>query len=293
MLGRVGNSLIAITGVTGYIGTGVARILESEGHRLRLVARDPGRIPDDLHGEQVAAAYGDQEAMTAALEGASTLFLVSGREHPERLEHHRRAVAAAAGAGIERIVYLSFLNAAPDATFTLARQHFHTEQFIRETGAAHVFLRDSLYSDFLPFFVGRDRVLRAPAGGGRVSLVVRDDIIEAAAAVISNSAHDDTTFDITGPEAVTLAEAAACLSRFVGDEIAYDPESEEDAYLSRSVHGAPDWEVEGWVTSYLAIASGEMATVSDAVETLTGHPPRSIEDYLHSHPESHRHLRDG
>lgn len=293
MLGKVSTPLIALTGVTGYIGSGVARVLGNEGHRLRLVARDPALIPDDLHGEPVAAAYGDQEAMTAALAGASTLFLVSGREHPERLEHHRRAVAAAAAAGIERIVYLSFLNAAPDATFTLARQHFHTEQFIRETGAAHVFLRDSLYCDFLPFFVGRDGVLRAPAGGGRVSLVVRDDIIEAAASVLSDPAQDSTTFDITGPEAVTLAEASARLSRFVGHEIVYEAETEEDAYVSRSVYAAPDWEVEGWVTSYLAIANGELSTVSDAVETLTGHSPRSIEDYLQSHPDSYRHLRDG
>jgi NAD(P)H dehydrogenase (quinone) len=283
-------SPIVVTGVTGYVGRGVAEALSGNGYRLRLVARDPSRIPNHIEGERAAASYGDRGSMTSALAEASTLFLVSGREHPDRLDHHRGAVEAAAEAGIERIVYLSFLNAAPDATFTLARQHFHTEQFIRDTGASHVFLRDSLYCDSLPYFVGRDGVLRAPAGDGRVSLVVRDDIVEAAASVLADPSHDGATFDITGPEAVTLEEAVERLSRFVGRAITYEPQSEEDAYVSRSVYRAPDWEVEGWVSSYLAIAAGEMDTVSDAVERLTGHPPRSIEDFLATHPVSYRHL---
>lgn len=292
MIRRVDVSPIALTGVTGYVGGGVADALSAGGHRLRLIARDPGSIPDHIEGERAAASYGDGRAMASALAGATTLFLVSGREHPDRLQHHRRAVEAAAEAEIERIVYLSFLNAAPDATFTLARQHFHTEQFIRETGAAHVFLRDSLYCDFLPFFVGRDGVLRAPAGDGRASLVVRDDIVEAATTVVADPSYDGSTFDVTGPEAVTLAEAVDRLSPFVGRRIRYVAESEEDAYVSRSVYRAPDWEVQGWVTSYLAIAAGEMATVGDAVERLTGHPARTIEDFLETHPDSYRHLID-
>jgi NAD(P)H dehydrogenase (quinone) len=285
-------SPIAVTGVTGYVGRGVANALGSNGYRMRLVARDPSRIPDHLEGERAAASYGDRVSMTSALTGASTLFLVSGREHPDRLDHHRGAVEAAAEAGVKRIVYLSFLNAAPDATFTLARQHFHTEQFIRDTGVSHVFLRDSLYCDSLPYFVGRDGVLRAPAGDGRVSLVVRTDIVEAAASVLTDPSHDGASFDITGPEAVTLEEATERLSRFVGRTITYQPESEEDAYISRSVYRAPDWEVDAWVSSYLAIAAGEMETVSDAVERLTGHPPRSIDDFLATHPHSYRHLVD-
>lgn len=230
--------------------------------------------------------------MVESCSGARTLFLVSGREDVDRLEHHRRAVNAAAAAGVERIVYLSFLNAAPDATFTLARQHYATEQFVRETGAAHVFLRNSMYADFLPFLVGEGGVIRAPAGEGRVSLVTRGDIAEAAAAVILTTEHDGTSFDITGPEAVSLSEAAERLGRAIGRTIEYHPETELEAYESRAVYGAPSWEVEGWVTSYLAIANGEMKTVSNAVETLTGHPARTIEDFLAAEPESYSDLLD-
>ena len=70
------------------------------------------------------------------------------------------AIDAAVEAGIERIVYTSFLAAAPDATFTFARDHFHTEQYIRSTGLGFGFLRSSLYLDVVPFFAGDDGVIR-------------------------------------------------------------------------------------------------------------------------------------
>lgn len=288
----MGSDLVAVTGVTGYVGSGVAARLAADGVPLRLIARQPGQIPEHLEGETVYGTYADEEAMTHACSRASTLFFVSGREDKDRLEHHRRVVAAAAEAGVERIVYLSFLNASADSTFVLGRQHYQTEQFIRDTGVRWVFLRDSFYMDFLPFFVGDDGVIRAPAGEGRTSFVARDDIVEAAAAVLLTDRYDGTALDITGPEAVTLHEAAQRLGDFIGRPIGYHPETEEEAYRSRAVFGAPDWEVKGWVTSYLAMANGELEKVSDAVERLTGHSPRSIEEFVAAHPESYAHLVD-
>lgn len=281
---------IALTGVTGELGSRVARHLRSGDLPLRLIARRPDQIPDDLVGDVATAAYQDPTAMRQALAGVDTLFLVSAREAEDRLEHHRLAVEAAAEAGVERVVYTSFLNASPDSTFTLGRQHFHTEEFIRASGMRYVFLRNSLYADFLPFFTGDDGVIRAPAGDGRTSFVTRDDIAEVAAAVLLDDSFDGAALAVTGPEAISLAEAAERMSAVIGRRITYVPETEEEAYESRSVYGAPDWEVEGWVTSYLAIANGEMEEVSDTVERITGHPPRTIEEQLRSHPGSYRHL---
>ncbi|MDT0551254.1 hypothetical protein RND15_52760, partial [Streptomyces sp. DSM 41529] len=65
------------------------------------------------------------------------------------------------------------------------------------------------------------------------------------------------------------------------------PETVEEAYASRAGYGAPEWEVAGWVTSYEAIAAGELATVSDAVPTLTGHPAMSFAEYLAANPDSY------
>lgn len=282
--------LIAVTGVTGVLGSRIAENLTRLGRPLRLIARDPARVPESLEGEVVAGDYNDEAQMTAAFSGVGTVFMVSGREAQDRLQHHRRAVTAATAAGVGKIVYTSFLGADPRATFVLARQHFQTEEFIRASGARFVILRDSMYADFIPYFAGRDGVIRGPAGDGETSWVTRDDIAAVATQVLITTDHDDSTLDITGPEAVSMAETAERLSRHIGRPITYYDETEEEAYASRASFDAPDWEVEGWVTSYQAIAKGELATVSGAVENLTGRRPQSIEDFLTAHPETYQHL---
>ncbi|WP_407344956.1 SDR family oxidoreductase [Pengzhenrongella phosphoraccumulans] len=287
--------LIAVTGATGQLGGRLALRLAAEGAHQRLVVRDAARAPD-LVGASVAVAQGytDRAGMRAALEGVDTLFLVSGRESADRVAEHLSAVDAAVDAGVSRIVYISFLGAAPDATFTFGRDHAATEAYIRSTGLRFTFLRDNFYLAMFPHLVGADGVIRGPAGDGRVSAVAHDDIADVATAVLLDertTAHDGLTYDVTGPEALTMADAAAQLSRVTGRSITYLPETVEQAYASRAHYGAPAFEVDGWVTSYTSIGTGEMAEVSPTVRILTGREPESFATWLDLNPQEWTHLR--
>lgn len=279
-----------ITGATGAVGRRVADRLAASGRSQRLVVRDPSRAPGLPRAEVAEAAYGDPESMRLALSGIETLFMVSGSEAADRVRQHLSAVDAAVEAGVQRIVYLSFLGAAPEATFTFARDHWWTEEHVRSTGLRHTFLRDNIYLEMLPALAGPDGVIRGPAGDGRVGAVARDDVADVAVAVLLGEGHDGRVYDVTGPEAITLRQAAEELSRFAGRDVTYHPETLEEAYASRASYGAPDWEVEGWVTSYAAMAAGELDVVSDTVRELTGHAPMNLSDFLGRHPESYRHL---
>ncbi|MFI8823461.1 SDR family oxidoreductase [Streptomyces sp. NPDC053431] len=293
------SGLVAVTGATGRIGRRVVRHLAEAGAPVRALGRDQEKLaalPEKLAAlpaeDTRTASYEDAEAMRAALDGADTLFLVSAHEGPGRVRTHATAVDAAVAAGVRRIVYLSYLNAAPHATFTYARDHWHTEQHIRSTGVAFTFLRDSTYQADLAAMTSPEGVLRGPAGDGRVAAVAHDDIADAATAVLlaAGHEHDSATYDMTGPEALSFVEIAAALSRASGRTVSYVLETRDEAYASRAVYDAPDWEVEGWITSYEAVAVGEMDDVSDDVRTLTGHPPQSFEAFLAAHPRSYRHL---
>jgi NAD(P)H dehydrogenase (quinone) len=279
------SDLIAVTGASGALGGRVARRLADRGVEQRLVVRDPSRAPRLDAAHVVAApAYGDADAMRAALTGVSTVLLVSASESADRVEQHLTAVDAAVAAGVERIVYVSFLAAAADATFSLARHHYATEQRIRTHAVAFTFLRDSLYADVFPYFVGADGIIRGPAGDGRIAPVARDDIADAAV-------HTGHTYDLTGPYAVTLHEIADDIARAAGVPVSYHAETLPEAYESRARYGAPDWEVEGWVTSYAAIATGEMDVVTDHVGRLAGHPPMSMAEYLAANPAAVERVR--
>jgi len=290
--------VIAVTGATGALGRRVAERLSAAGADLRLVVRDAARAPQVPGSEVVAnpGGFDDPAGLEAALRGADTVYLVSAAEHENRLQQHFDAVDAAVAAGVQRIVYTSFLNASPDAVFTLVRQHFATEERIRASGVRATFLRHSMYADFVPFFASVENgraVIAAPAGEGRTSFVSRDDLADVATAVLLRQDRDldGQALEVTGPEALTMTEAAQVLTEITGRPVDYRNQTVEEAWATRRPSGHPDWEIEGWVTSYLAIAAGELATVTDVVPTLTGHPARTVAEHLRAHPEDWAHLR--
>jgi len=286
--------MIGVAGATGGLGSRVAAGLAERGVEQRLIVRDPSRARS-LPGAEVvqAAGYDDSEAMRRAFDGVDVLFLPSAGEHPDRVNAlHRPAVEAAVAAGVERLVYTSFLGAAPDCTFTFGRDHFHTEKLIREAGIGFTFLRDSIYLDFVPFFAGADGVIRGPAGDGRVAAVARDDIADVALAALLSDEHAGAAYELSGGEAFTMTEAAEIITRETGREVRFVNETLEEARESRRPSGAPDWEIEGWVTTYAAIAAGELDVVTDHVERIAGHPPMTLVELLQRHPESWAHLDD-
>jgi len=278
MTGHLESSVV-VTGSTGRLGGRVARRLAERGVAQRLLVRSPERAPKLPVATAVRGEYGDRDAVLRALSGAKTVFMVSAPETQDRLALHKAFIDAVAEAGVEHLVYVSFFGAAPDATFTLARDHFHTEEHIRAGGLAHTFLRDNFYAELVPDLVGEDGVIRGPAREGRTAFVAQDDIADAAAAVLASpSEHAGAAYELTGPESLTLHAAAAILSEVQGRTVTYQHETVEEAYASRASYGVPHWQLDAWVSTYTAIAAGQLDGVSDAVPRLTGRPATSLAD---------------
>jgi NAD(P)H dehydrogenase (quinone) len=271
---------IAVTGSTGTVGGQVARILAAEGVPLILPVRSPDRtqhLPESIVRQ---TTYADFDASVEALAGVDVLFMVSAAEEADRVATHRTFIDAAKEAGVRHIVYTSFLGAAPDATFLLGRDHWYTEEHIRRSGMSWTFLRDNLYLDVVPA-LAEDGVIRGPAGDGLLSAVAQADVARSAATVLrAPDAHVGTAYHLTGPEAFTLAEAAALITELTPATVRFEDETYEEALASRAHHGAPRWLVEAWVSTYTAIARGEMAGVTPDVERLTGRRPLSLRDLL-------------
>ncbi|CAN5438440.1 SDR family oxidoreductase [soil metagenome] len=302
---------IGITGSTGQLGRLILERLRAEPipeATLRLIVRDAARAPQLLDAwgapaEVRVAEYADAAAARAALDGVDTLFMASGSESPTRREEHRTFIAAAAASGVSHLIYTSFVGATPDAVFTLGRDHADAESAIREAaaqradgtaGMTFTVLRDNFYSDFVPMFAGEDGVIRGPAGAGRFAAVARADVADVVVAVLRDraggsgsedaAAHADTTYSLTGPEALTMAEAAERAGAASGRELRYREETPDEAYASRRQWSTQQWQLDAWVSTYTAIRDGEVAEVTGDVERLTGHPARTIEQAIADNP---------
>ncbi|MGO1227838.1 MAG: SDR family oxidoreductase [Brachybacterium sp.] len=269
---------IVVTGATGKVGGQVARLLApAPGIELLMVGRSLHRAPQ-LEGVATARAeFSDADACRTAFDGADALLLVSAGEAEDRLAQHRTAIDAAVAAGVGHVLYTSFLGAGADAEFTLARDHGATEEMLRGSGLAWTILRDSFYADVLLDFAGPDRVIRGPGGTGRCAFVARRDVADVAARILRDPAHwAGRILDLTGPVSVSLAEATLLMTRARDEEYEYVDETLAEARASRAAYGAPDWQVDAWISTYTAIASGALDVVGDGVWEVLGREPTPL-----------------
>lgn len=272
---------IAITGVTGHLGGFVAKELSEAGVSACHLARSPERAPIVAGATVKKCSYEYSDEAIAALSGIDVLFMISAKENPERLQQHLAFIDAAKAAGVKHIVYTSFYNASPNSTFTLARDHAATEQYIKEKGLTYTFLRDNFYIDFFVDIACQYGEIKGPAGNGKVSAVVRSDVANVAVEILKNPEKwANQTLNMTGPEELTLSEMAEQISHSLGKTVTYVEETVEEAYESRKIWQAEQWEYDSWVSTYTAIAKGEQAGLSDDIERVLGKASTSLAKYL-------------
>lgn len=278
--------MILITGASGHVGGRTAAILAAHGRRVRLMARDPSRVSRLEGAESVAGDYADPASLDQAFAGIETALIVSGYAEPgERARLHGNAIDAARRAGVANLVYLSFQGASPASKFSMSRDHHLTELLLENSQIPYASLRNNLYADMLPEMFGPGGIVRGPAADGAAAFVSRDDVARVAAVALSRPDVVSGPVAVTGPEALTLAQAAVRLSALTGRELRYEPESVEAGRAWRSRPEIPAWEVDTWVSSYEAIAAGELEATSETVKRCTGREAESLEAYFTRRPD--------
>ena len=282
--------MILITGATGTVGSEVVRAVRERGERVRAFVRDPEKAREML-GDGVELAIGDfadARSVRAALDGADEVFL-SCADDPRRVEWETSAIAAAAAAGVRRIVKLSAATAEPGSPVAFWDWHGQVEQHLRASGIASVILRPSWYmSNLLASAeqVAGERRLYAPAGGARIAMIDPRDVGAAAAAVLSTAAgHDGRTYVLTGPEAITFAQVAAELSAATACGIEFVDVPDEDARQGMIQRGVPDFVAEQVVKAFAMLRQGAAEQVTATVESLTGSPARDFAAFARDHAQ--------
>ena len=272
---------IAVTGVTGNLGGMVSRLCKENGIKVRNLARNKEKAEKMGFSDVFKSSYDKSEDTVKSLEGIDVLFMVSGSENPNRVQQHKDFIDVAKMAKVSHIIYLSFYNASKNSIFTLGRDHYVTEEYIKEKGFKYTFLRDNFYVDFFVDMCREYGEIKGPAGNGKVSAVVRSDVSEVAAKILENPEKwENQTLNMTGPEELTMEEITKLVSKYLVKEIKYIPETVDEAYESRKIWKAEQWEYDSWVSTYTAIAEGEQAGILNDIEKVLGHKATSLMEYL-------------
>jgi len=277
--------MIVVTGAGGHVGGLIAGLLSEQGERTRLLTRDPSRLPE-LEGAEVvrAAGFEDRDAVSASLGEGDRVFMVAMHSSEEdRVRQHRAFVDAAVAAGVDQLVYLSCLNAGPNAVFLHGRSHGATEEMIRDCGVPFTFVRMSMWADDIPNWFDDDGVIRAPHGDGRISFTYRPEIAQVIAVALTETGHIGKTYDVTGPLSVSMSELAATATEVTGDDYRSEPLDREQWKAKRLAMGRPAWSVEAGLSSWDALNANEFDIVSDTVQDLTGTTPITVAGWITQH----------
>ena len=226
---------VLVIGGTGFIGTTLCRELKGRGHDVTALSRNPGGA--DLPGG-VTKVMGDvtqYNSIVEAFEGMdavynlvalSPLFKPSGgdkmhdRIHRQGTDH---VVRAAEEHDVDRLVQMSALGADPDGATAYIRSKGEAEGLVTESTLDYTIFRPSVVFGDGGEFVSFTKLLAPPyvsalPGGGKTRFqpIWVGDLVPMLADAIDADEHAGETYEIGGPDKLTLAEIARLIHRADG-----------------------------------------------------------------------------
>lgn len=280
-----GNKILVLTS-TGTVGKLLIEQLTQAGEQVRAGSRDPAKVAPVRGVEVVRFDYRDSSTFAGALEGVNRVFLLSPSGELSQYDLLIPFLETAISGGKRKIVLLTASGVEYDDSQPLRR----VELFLERSGAPYVILRPTWFLDnFHTFWRGpivHAGVLPIPAADSRTAFIDARDIAASAVAALRSDKFDKKAFTLTGPEALTYAEAAAALSKVSGRAIQYV--NTDDASF---IQGARQAGISEGYANFLAalfgfVRQGAAAQVSAGVTTLTGQPPRTLAQYAQDHKDA-------
>lgn len=161
-----------------------------------------------------------------------------------------------------------------------------SEAAVRESGLEWTISRPGWFAQNFSegFFADGIRAgeLRLPAGDGAAGFVDAEDIAAVVVAALTDDRHAGRIYELSGPRAVTLAEAVATISEATGRDIRYVPLSVEEYVVELVRQGVPPADARAFADVVEPLGKGTDAYVSDGVQRALGRPPRTFAEFARS-----------
>ncbi|WP_280185397.1 MULTISPECIES: NAD(P)H-binding protein [Nocardia] len=267
---------ILVTGATGKSGRRVVSRLRAKGLPVRAAARNGEHVFD----------WTDRGTWDAALKGVRAVYIVQ----LDGTQLVRPFIERAVGHGVERIVLASG-RGIDDPDYVkdgsgVLDGILDSEAAVRESGLEWTISRPGWFAQNFSegFFADAIRAgeLRLPAGDGAASFVDAEDIAAVVVAALTEDRHVGGIYELSGPRAVTLAEAVATISEATGREIRYVPISVEDYVAELVRQGMPPADAAAFADVVEPLREGKDEHVSDGVQRALGRPPRTFAEFAQS-----------
>jgi NAD(P)H dehydrogenase (quinone) len=237
--------------------------------------------------EVAIGSYDDKTSLVNAFKDVDKLYFVSGSDVTKRGQQHENVVNAAVEAKVGHIVYTSFQRKNETSTspiYFVASTHLLTENLLKSSGLKYTILKHGIYTEMIPIFIG-DRIFETgvifqPAGEGKTAFILRNDLADAGVEVLTGQGHENRSYELTGPEAVSYTQIAAKISAITGKNVSYVSPTPEVFAAELTKAGVPSEYIGLFAGFSVANKEGEFANVTTDLEKLIGRKGGSVEAYL-------------
>jgi uncharacterized protein YbjT (DUF2867 family) len=285
------TTILVATG-TGTVAPAIVRALAHQPDvTVRAGFHDMGKagaVADLPNVEPIGFDFEHDDSMRAAVTGVDKVCLISPGLKGYHTEEVKRFVGLAANAGVAHLVRISIVWAS-DPAITFGRWHAEIERAVQESGMAWTVLRPQPYMDNFIIYTPPDEsgMIYMPVGMGATAYISTSDVGLAAASVLTSASdHNGETHLLSGPAALTTEEAAAAIADAARRSVQFVDVPAEAARDAMQRFGAPGWLIDGQLECYESMKRGETATVTDAMERLTGASARSFTQFAAEHHDA-------
>jgi uncharacterized protein YbjT (DUF2867 family) len=215
------------------------------------------------------------ETWAAQLAGVKAVYLAYYPDLvvPDAEPNIRNFAQLAARSGVEQLVLLSG-RGEPEVLVS--------EQAVHESGVPWTTLRAAWFCQNFSEGAFRDQVLGGelpfPGGDTAEPFLDIDDLAEVAERVLTEPGHLGQTYELTGPEPITFAQAMDILSNILGTSVRYIPVS-TDEYTAILGNFYPPELARLLADLFGRLLDGHNAHCTHTVEQLLGRKPRDFESF--------------
>lgn len=283
------SSKILVTGATGTIGSFVVDFLLKRRADFVAMVRSPEKAkPLTEKGiETRIGDFSDEASLPATLKGIDRLFLLSVTS-PDSPKLQGNMIRAAKAAGVKYIVKISVRGAAENANINIGRWHGEIEEQIKESGLVYTFIRPHSFMQNLLFDaqgIQEQKAIYSPQGDGKIPFIDARDIAAVAARALTEDKHNNKTYVVTGPEAISYSDIASELSKALGKEIVYKRQTPADAREGMLAAGMPVWLVDDMIFLNESYSTNKASEVSPDVEKVLDRKAHSLADFISDYIE--------
>jgi len=276
--------MILVTGSTGNVGSAVTRCLRDRHLPFRMGARKPDTIRPLENVEVVSFDFLEPNTFRSAVRGCDSVFLLRPPAVSDTKKTLNPFLDVAREEGVRQVVFVSVAGAADHRLVP----HHAVEQHLRRGPEGWTIVRPGFFAQNLGDAYRDDLVydkrLFVPAGAGRVAFVDVRDVAEVAVdALIDPASHKGQAYTLTGPEALSFADAAKILSNEFSQTIVYQPASIAGYYLHLRRRRLPLAQVLVQTLLHVGLRYGQAEVVDQTLERLLGHKPRTLQEYVRDH----------